>query len=120
MLRKDNGPGPDGLACPCRRREREREKRAHTADHVRGDETGDSCWYVRYGEAFGIGAGPVVSMNRNTPGYCARGSLFLISSRIIDREGKQQEREFPSVSGQRDQWLHGAGGDPMNRKDRGD
>jgi hypothetical protein len=70
-------------------------------------------------EAFGIVAGLVVPMNRNTPGYCAGGSLFVISSRIIDGEGKRQGKEFPSVSGRRDQWLHGAGGDPMNYKDRG-
>ena len=70
-------------------------------------------------EAFGIGAGLVVSVNRDTPGYCAGGSLFVISSRIIDREGKRQGREYPSASGRRYQWLHGAAGDPMNRKDRG-
>lgn len=70
-------------------------------------------------EAFGIGAGLVVPVNRDTPGYCAGGSLFVISSRIIDGEGKRQGREFPFLSGWRDQWLHGAGGEPMNRKDRG-
>jgi len=70
-------------------------------------------------EAFGIGAGLVVPVNRDTPRYCAGGSFFVISSRIIDGEGKRQEREFPSVSGRRDQWLHSAGGDPMNLKDRG-
>ncbi|MCJ7794390.1 MAG: hypothetical protein MUP10_00960 [Methanoregulaceae archaeon] len=70
-------------------------------------------------EAFGIGAGLVVSMNRDTPGDSTGGSLFVISSRIIDGEGKRQEREFPFLSGRRYQWLHGAGGDPMNLKDRG-
>jgi len=70
-------------------------------------------------EAFGIVAGLVVSMNRNTPGYCAGGSLFVISSRIIDGEGKRQGNEYPSSSDRRYQWLHGASGDPMNRKDRG-
>jgi len=70
-------------------------------------------------EAFRIGAGLVVPMNRNTPGYCAGGSLLVISSRIIDGEGKRQDREFPLVSGRRYQWLHGAGGDHLNLKDRG-
>jgi len=70
-------------------------------------------------EAFGIGAGLVVPVNRDTPGYCAGGSLFVISSRIIDREGKRQGKEYPSYSDRRYQWLHGAGGEPVNRKDRG-
>ena len=70
-------------------------------------------------EAFGIGAGLVVPVNRNTSGDGTGGSLFVISGRIIDGEGKRQGREYPSASGRRDQWLHGAAGDPMNRRDRG-
>jgi len=70
-------------------------------------------------EAFGIGAGLVVPVNRNTSGDGTGGSLFVISSRIIDGEGKRQGKEYPFLSGRRDQWLHGAAGDPMNLKDRG-
>jgi len=70
-------------------------------------------------EAFGIGAGLVMPVNRNTSGDGTGGSLFVISSRIIDGEGKRQGKEYPFLSGRRDQWLHGAAGDPMNRRDRG-